>query len=138
MHGRLRIFETRPTAQEAIGIFFGEILDEIAVTERHCRENMMACAALEEQINDGFVALARRPTNHVARPPQPSTPRVGRRCRDRPSIVAPCSGMLSRAGADGEADRAAIAPAIHVSATTQVAGSSPTSSRSNPKKSVAS
>ena len=51
---------------EAVRIFFDELLDEVAIAQRHCGENVMACPALEEQVDDGFVALARGPTDHVA------------------------------------------------------------------------
>jgi hypothetical protein len=61
----VHVFESRSTTQEAIGIVFDEVLDEIAIAQGHRGKDVMACAALEEQVDGGFVALACRPTDDV-------------------------------------------------------------------------
>jgi hypothetical protein len=60
------VLEPRSAAQEAIRVFFDELLGKVTIAERHCREDVMACPALEKQVDDGFVAHSCGPTDHVA------------------------------------------------------------------------
>src|SRR5262249_35060446 len=64
--GSLPVLEARSATQQAIGVLFDELLDEIAIAERHRGKDVMPRPARQEQVHDGFVALSRRPTNHVA------------------------------------------------------------------------
>ena len=66
MQRRLLVFETRAPALQAVGVLFDQPFDESRVAERHRREDVMARAALEQQIDHRFVALARGPADDVA------------------------------------------------------------------------
>ena len=51
---------------EALRIVFDQRLHERVVEERHCREDVMARAALQEQRDHPFVAFERRPADHAS------------------------------------------------------------------------
>jgi len=97
---RLPVLEAGTPPQEALRVVFDERLHEILIAERHCRKNVMARPALEQQVDDAFIAFPRRPPDHLAFVQVSSAVHIGTGVEENPDAleISLRRGEMQRAG----------------------------------------